>query len=252
MGMRNRLICFLSGTLLLILLTQAVKAQSDATKGFVFLELFTSEGCASCPPADLLMEKITHEYKDKPVYVLCFHVDYFNRAGWVDPFSNALYSRRQELYDQRFQHYVYTPQLVINGNSQTSGYNASAVYRAIRQQLASASPSRIRCQAGIKEGEIEVTFEAGDHPAGSVLNIALLQRSGGSHVERGENAGKTLHHANIVRALQSTTDARGSLLFKIPQGLSPEDIEIILWQQLPQNGEITSAAFCAIPKTNGS
>ena len=90
-------------------------------KGFAVLELFTSEGCSSCPPADELIERIQKEAGDKSVYILAYHVDYWNRLGWKDAFSQPEFSKRQYWYHQLFTSQVYTPQLIINGQNEFVG-----------------------------------------------------------------------------------------------------------------------------------
>src|SRR5476649_2001101 len=98
------------------------KTVSPENKGFAVIELFTSEGCSSCPPADALVAKVQKESADKPVYILAFHVDYWNRLGWKDAFSSAEYSYRQSQYARWLKlSSVYTPQIVVNGHTEFVG-----------------------------------------------------------------------------------------------------------------------------------
>ena len=91
------------------------KMKDTTVNGFAVVELFTSEGCSSCPPADAAVAKLLHDYKEN-VYVLGFHVDYWNYLGWKDNFSCAAYSARQQQYGRTFQlNSVYTPQVIVNG-----------------------------------------------------------------------------------------------------------------------------------------
>src|ERR1700743_69163 len=96
-----------------------LKKVNAADKGIAVIELFTSEGCSSCPPADELVAKIQKENKDKPVYILAYHVDYWDRLGWKDSFSNADFTKRQNSYAKvlRLQS-VYTPQIIVNGKTE--------------------------------------------------------------------------------------------------------------------------------------
>src|SRR5471032_1935701 len=90
-----------------------------ANNGFVLIELFTSEGCSSCPPADELVARIQKADKDKAVYILAYHVDYWNLLGWKDQFSNAANSQRQRQYASWLKlSEVYTPQIVVNGKKE--------------------------------------------------------------------------------------------------------------------------------------
>ncbi len=105
-------------------------------KGFAVVELFTSEGCSSCPPADELVARIQKEYKDQPVYILAFHVDYWNRLGWRDVFSNAGYSARQSEYAKYLNlPQVYTPQIVVNGKKEFVGSEEGTLRDAIKNSL---------------------------------------------------------------------------------------------------------------------
>lgn len=104
--------------------------------GFAVVELFTSEGCSSCPPADEVVAKIQRESKDVPVYILAYHVDYWNRLGWKDVFSSAEYSKRQNDYANYLNlQSVYTPQIVVNGKTEFVGSQESTLRSAIHNGL---------------------------------------------------------------------------------------------------------------------
>src|SRR6187455_337133 len=90
--------------------------------GFALVELFTSEGCSSCPPADAILEEVQKKYIDKNVLVVAYHVDYWDKLGWKDIFSNAFFTERQEYYSNIFRlNSIYTPQVVINGRKEFVG-----------------------------------------------------------------------------------------------------------------------------------
>ncbi|MEO7532910.1 MAG: DUF1223 domain-containing protein, partial [Ferruginibacter sp.] len=113
----------------------AATSQPPAPQGFAVVELFTSEGCSSCPPADAAMSVIANKYKEQ-VFVLGFHVDYWNRLGWKDEFSSSDYSKRQRNYATAFSlEGVYTPQVVVNGKSQFVGSDKSKIEKVIQSQL---------------------------------------------------------------------------------------------------------------------
>src|SRR5438132_289864 len=98
--------------------------------GIAVVELFTSEGCSSCPPADAIAAKITSEFKN--VYVLGFHVDYWNSLGWKDEFSNAAWTNRQQQYASHFElSSIYTPQMVVNGKTELVGSNEQLLRKTI-------------------------------------------------------------------------------------------------------------------------
>ncbi|MES2112408.1 MAG: DUF1223 domain-containing protein [Bacteroidota bacterium] len=105
-------------------------------KGFAVIELFTSEGCSSCPSADALVARVEKEATDKPVYILAYHVDYWNRLGWKDAFTSPEYSARQSQYaDWLNLSSVYTPQIVVNGRKEFVGSEEGTLRNAIKSDL---------------------------------------------------------------------------------------------------------------------
>src|SRR5215471_7668528 len=130
-----RLVILLLGAAALPLLLSTQTAAPPARKAVV-VELFTSEGCSSCPPADVLLGRLRQEKLADGVYVipLGLHVDYWNSLGWTDRFSSSAYSRRQEKYAELFGiSGAYTPQMVVDGASQFTGSDASRAHQAILQ-----------------------------------------------------------------------------------------------------------------------
>src|ERR1700761_7333228 len=129
----------------------AKRATSD--KGFAVIELFTSEGCSSCPPADALVARVQKEDNDKPVYILAFHVDYWDRLGWKDAYSSAAYSDRQRRYATWFKlESIYTPQIVVNGDRQFVGSESGSLNGAIKEGLEHAGSVEIRVSQMNLEG----------------------------------------------------------------------------------------------------
>src|SRR5580698_9549864 len=164
-------------------------------KGFAVLELFTSEGCSSCPPADELMAEIQKESKGKAVYILAYHVDYWNNQGWKDSFSSAAYSKRQVQYgDWLNQPQIYTPQLIINGKAEFVGSDESAIRSAISKQLATKPADTLTLQAQQYNGALKVQYKVTKAIKGSDLLIAIIQKAAQSEVGGGENTGRTLSH----------------------------------------------------------
>jgi hypothetical protein len=163
----------------------------------VLVELFTSEGCSSCPPADAVLARL---HRDQPVpgvqlLMLSEHVDYWNNLGWKDPFSDARFSERQSLYGGR----IYTPQAVVDGRVDVLGSDEGAIVRAAK--AAAAEPhGTVRLTYSRRSVRISV---AGlyDHRDARVM-VAVVEDGLVSKVERGENAGRTLAHTAVVRALR--------------------------------------------------
>jgi hypothetical protein len=219
-----------------------VQQDHFASSGFAVVELFTSEGCSSCPSADRLLAKIDSVYK-KNVYVLEFHVDYWDKGGWKDMFSNADYTRRQQEYSKLFYaSEIYTPQAIINGRKQMIGSDETRLKAAIEQELNATMNSRINFSAKVKDGKkVKVSYSIID-PAGATLQFALVQLQAESDVLKGENQGRHLQHVNIVRDFHSvpldTTATGGSIALQIPDGLTPKDCKVIVFLQFPEDGHI--------------
>lgn len=210
--------------------------------GFVVAELFTSEGCSSCPPADKLVEKIQTENPGKSIYILAFHVDYWDRLGWKDRFSDPAYTERQRRYANWLRlETLYTPQLVINGQSEYIGSNESAITKKITTELASPSTKTLTLHADMEGDKLKVDFQAANEKY-TELVLALVQRSATSEVRAGENAGKQLAHVQIVRQLfyQDVND-RKSITLNLPNDFSAKGWELIGFIQQKKTGRITAA-----------
>lgn len=228
---------------------ETVTAPSIVTgKGFAVVELFTSEGCSSCPAADAEVEKIAAQ-NPLNVYVLGFHVDYWNRLGWKDAFSDAAYSDRQRDYARHFKlNGVYTPQVVVNGKTEFVGSDESKLQKAVANGLALEANHHINISNKIVgSAKVEVTYDFESAP-GLVLNIALVQKESSTNVKRGENGGRKLHHINIVRDFKTIKKslAKGATVLNVPSDLMPVHCEVIAYSQQQNNGEITAVTAASI------
>ncbi len=176
----------------------------------VLLELFTSEGCSSCPPADRLLESLD---KDQPVsdadlIVLSEHVDYWNHDGWSDPYSAPLFSQRQLEYARQLRlEEVYTPQLVVDGASELVGSNEQAARSAIARATAHGKLLAIELSDAARSDD-HVSFHLSipkvkdANETSAAVFVAVADERDRSQVSRGENAGKALQHVAVVRALK--------------------------------------------------
>ncbi len=218
--------------------------------GIAIVELFTSEGCSSCPPADALMPVLKSEFKDN-VIVLSFHVDYWNRLGWKDPYSNSDYSKRQNQYSSAFgSDNVYTPQAIVNGTDQTTGGNQQGLSALIKKAAAKPSAANIEVTARHeKDGEAIVTYKTRIQ-ANEVVNLALVQIHASTDVQRGENGGRTLKHYNVVRDFRSLQKADGEVRFTLPGNMSADQFRIVAFIQNAQNKHILAGREVAIDYTN--
>jgi hypothetical protein len=222
------------------------KPVTNTEKGFAVVELFTSEGCSSCPPADAVIAKIEKESTDKPIYILAFHVDYWNRLGWKDVFSSADYSHRQQQYASWLHlQSVYTPQVVVNGHTEFVGSEEGTLRNTIKTNL-EKTPAANLTLSNIKTdgGKISVQYHTQGNATNDVLLLAVVEKHAQSKVERGENSGRTLSHVQIVRALASAPvkAGEGNASIALPKGFDAKGYELIAFLQNPANGEISGAA----------
>jgi hypothetical protein len=215
-------------------------------KGFAVVELFTSEGCSSCPSADEAMIRLAKEFPEH-VYFLAYHVDYWDYNGWKDQYSNADYTKRQDKYVELFKlSSGYTPQVIINGEKELVGSRENQIKAEIQQELKKEGPSLIDLSAKKNGQTVSVSYKPISR-GNDLLNIALVQLRASTDVKRGENQGRVLNHINIVRELRTVSD-RGvsSVDFNIPKGLSPADLKVIAFVQNRDNMKISGAIETAI------
>lgn len=185
-------------------------ADNDSPHVPVLLELFTSEGCSSCPPADRLLQLLDQKQpvQGADLIVLSEHVDYWDRLGWRDPFSSSLFTSRQQEYSYRLQgDGVYTPELVVDGRFGFVGSDGrkavSAIQEAMREPkipiaISNASRDGNQVTVHIEVPAADRRFKGGR----AVLYVALADNRVESQVARGENAGRSLAHVGVVRILK--------------------------------------------------
>jgi hypothetical protein len=169
------------------------------TGGPLVIELFTSQGCSSCPPAEQLLARLAGAgvLGDRALAPLAFHVDYWNDLGWVDPYSSPAWSERQHQYaratgDGR----VYTPELVVGGATGVIGSNLAAVTDAVQR---AARPAALAATADWAAGAVTIAATA---PADAEVWAAVWEDGAPIQVARGENAGETLAGDRVVRRLE--------------------------------------------------
>src|SRR5258706_1206562 len=216
------------------------KKEKIKSGSFAVLELFTSEGCSSCPPADNLLPQLAK--LDSNVIPLSFHVDYWNRLGWTDPFSSGEFSERQRKYGDQFHlEGVYTPQLVINGEYELVGSNRSSATSTIKKVLTEKAAVKINIDEVKKNGnKLLVTCSAEGDLKTLDLLAALVQKQAVMNVKAGENNGAKLSHTNVVRSFAKQTAAlQTSFTFEIPPGITDDEWQIIIYAQQKDNLKIT-------------
>lgn len=212
------------------------------------LELFTSQGCSSCPSADrLLTETLSEAAKtNKNIIGLSFHVDYWDRLGWKDPFSSHAYTQRQYQYSTHFaQNGVYTPQEVLNGRQEFVGSNRSKQVSALKEALSQPATVGVLVTAGApKNNKLTISYQLYGDLTDAVLNVALVSKTTETTVQRGENAGRKLAHDNVVRAFQTIPAAtRGTLSVLMPTDYNPGNGAIVAYVQARQTLAVRGAAL---------
>jgi len=212
----------------------------------ILVELFTSEGCSSCPPADALLEKLDRlqPVPGAQIVVLSEHVDYWNHIGWADPYSSPAFSARQEQYARRFRSQgPYTPQMVVDARSEFVGSDARAAESAIHS-AAKYPKAAIR----ISEEGGSVIVNVAPLPSGTARKAAVFSAyaidSGTQDVVRGENKGRRLHHVAIAKELKQigTVDDRTEFKTQLP---IESGARLIVFVQEPGNGPVVAVAMRA-------
>lgn len=221
------------------------KKTDHSSKGFAIVELFTSEGCSSCPAAEALALRVADQNISN-VYIIAFHVDYWNRLGWNDMYSNSEYTDRQRQYAGFFNlKSLYTPQMVVNGKFEFVGSDESRLRATIQQGLKDSSHTMIELQARLTTSKVVSVSCSSNSIDNSLLNIALVQRSAEATIKAGENKGRVVKHINIVRGFKKVALLRGinsQATFALPNGLSAKDCKIFAYVQNRNDLKITAVA----------
>lgn len=221
--------------------------------GVAVVELFTSEGCSSCPPAEALLNELDRHAHDEalPVFALAFHVDYWNDLGWKDRFSKREYSRRQRQYAEHLQGRVYTPQMIVNGRDVFVGSNRAQAERAVREATETPSAAALALETAYSDAggdnRLVHAIATGDVPDGYRVVFALVEHGLTSDVQRGENKGRRLVHRAVVRSLV----AGGTLSpvkadLPVPSDANPSHLEVVAFVQHKRNLKIIGAARAKI------
>jgi hypothetical protein len=189
----------------------------------VVVELFTSQGCSSCPPADAYLRELTKDRRD--VLALAFHVTYWDRLGWKDPFSLPAATQRQDVYGRRFGDGSYTPEIVVDGAASMVGSDRRDVGSAIEN---AKRKGRTAAAVSVSKSGEQVSIQVGaGNGSGRILLIGF-DREHTTAVGRGENSGRTLTEANVVRSIRSVGQWSGAALRvnePFPEG---QDVAVVL------------------------
>jgi len=233
----------------------------------VIVELFTSEGCSSCPPADSLLKELSEQQKMTGVQIVALeeHVDYWNHLGWKDPYSAAEFSQRQSDYAQVFgTDGVYTPQMVVDGQSELVGSRSLAAREAI-QKAANQPKAEIVLRPGANSSPGKPAFEVQIKSLGGVsvrgeteLWVAVTETGLQTDVKAGENSGETLRHAAVVRSLRKIETLRDpagydrQIQVAVDPGWKKENLAVVLFLAEKSSRKIIGAAASSLDAASAS
>jgi hypothetical protein len=192
MSMRHKLLSLPAAFTLSVGLVAAASAETRP----VVLELFTSEGCSSCPPAEVIVNELAQR---RDVLPLSFHVDYWDDLGWRDRYSLASATERQRGYARKMRRSsVYTPQAIIDGSRDIVGSQRGAVMEAV-----SGRRDGVATSVSVSGGTIQIRVGAGSDAASADVLLVGYLREATTPIGRGENSGRTIKESNIVLSLQA-------------------------------------------------
>lgn len=235
----------------LTILLSTADAQTSRTRTPILVELFTSEGCSSCPPADTFVAELKQQQpiQSADIIVLSEHVDYWDHDGWRDRFSSPDITERQREYGTRLQVAdIYTPQIVVNGTQQFVGNDVPHTLSAIQQDSQQPTIALTLSKPVIDGDRVTATVSiAPDQQLKGDLYAALVDPTDSTSVLKGENKGRDLHHVNVVRTLQrvgSLRDLRSgshSFTIRAPKNSSPASMHLVVFAQRSDAGSIMGA-----------
>lgn len=220
----------------------ALPGDDGEPASFAVVELFTSQGCNSCPRADRALARLVEESDGHSIFPLEWHVHYWDYLGWADPYALPEAAARQRRYSQMLNSGVYTPQMVLNGRSivrpaQDYDLVRSAAFAALGPKPAAAGAlPRVQLSAASHDGQIvRVRYRATGVPAGCALTVAAVQHAAENFVPHGENGGRTLSHRNVVRGFATVYlqpgESAGQVRITLPQLLTPDGGSLIAYVQ---------------------
>lgn len=203
----------------------------------VVVELFTSQGCSSCPPADRILGELA---EDDDIIALAFHVDYWDYLGWKDEFGSAANTKRQRAYAQAMgERSIYTPQLVVAGREHVVGSRGMKVAKAIQKHARQELPVTVRLQ---RQGNaVAIRAEGSGNLPNMVVQVATYLPEATVAVRRGENAGRTLTYHNVVRTFSPVGRWNGQGTFSATAPLT-NDLPVVVLVQARNGGAILGAA----------
>ncbi len=225
---------------------EAVDDDPTASAGPVLVELFTSQGCSSCPPADAVLSAIGDGEFGDDVIPLAFHVDYWDYIGWRDPFSRSKWSALQRTYGKKIADgRVYTPMLVIDGTAHVVGSGAGRAKRAIAKARRNRGAQVLQITTTLRDGEATAKIQWKSRGDAQVW-VAVTESGLRTDIARGENAGRELVNDHVVRELVQVKTAPGSeagrATIPIDSGWDTEKLNFVAFMRDPRSLAVLAAA----------
>ena len=233
-------------------LLQENTEQPREQTGFALMELYTSQGCSSCPPADAMLAQIDAIATKHalPIYTLSFHVDYWNYLGWRDPFSKPEFSARQRNYAKIWRSSrVYTPQMVVNGTQEFVGSNSDLTKRALKSSLQDPQKAQLSISIARRNRKWQLAWKVTGVEDNDALQVALVRKKAFRNVTAGENHGRELRHVNVVEKFftialdgsQNTAD------LALPQEIDADKFHLVAFLQDQAKGSVRAATQRSLP-----
>jgi hypothetical protein len=233
-------------------------AAGSAKRKAVVVELFTSEGCSSCPPADALLSRLSGQKSANGAEIipLGFHVDYWDHQGWRDRFSSHDFTERQQKYSEHFNlDGPYTPQMVVDGESEFVGSSSGQAQEKIAEAAAEQQQAEIQLSAAPAQ-HVMVRVHAEGVATGEVM-MAITEDNLSNKVGGGENGGRELHHVAVVRQFRSLGQLKNGEFqeqeaLQIAKDWKAQDLRCVVFVQMPRNGSILGAASLPVQSAAGN
>jgi hypothetical protein len=240
----------------------AATMAADETS-FAVVELFTSQGCSSCPGAEQALARLGEQTGGLAVFPIEWHVDYWDYLGWPDPYALPEAAQRQRRYGRALSSRIFTPQLIVNGREvvrpaqdYTRVHSAAVAALGPPASTAAGQPALLLTAPVHSDRSVQIDYRVTDLPAGCVLTVVAVETGLENFVPRGENTGRTLHHHNVVRGfatvdLGSAADESGRVRITLPHGVVRSASSIVGYVQQHNTLHIVAAAR-ATPASPGA
>jgi hypothetical protein len=210
-----------------------------SSKPITIVELFTSQGCSSCPSADLLLNKVVEE-EGSEVIGLSFHVSYWDYLGWKDPYSSEQFTERQQAYASiKRLTSIYTPQMIVDGHEEFVGSDKQALEASLQRSKNRKAEHEVKATSIFDKGIFSVSYSIAQPTKNEVINLAIAEKLVENYVPRGENSGLTLRHHNVVKIFK-TQELKQEGKFSVPL-ISDKKMFAVLYIQDKKTLETKSA-----------